>query len=64
MAFSSENSNGLSQHYFPQGSAFSLITDQDTLFAEKRLNTSPNKCLDLATSEMVFFEPSDAALEI
>ncbi len=38
------------------------ITDQDTLFVEKRLNTRPRKCLDIRTPEMVFFEVSDVAL--
>ena len=57
-----ENSNGLSRQYFPKGSAFSKITDQDTQFAEKRLNTRPRKCLDIRTPEMVFFELSDVAL--
>jgi IS30 family transposase len=59
---SNENSNGLSRQYFPKGSNFSKITDQDTQFAEKRLNTRPRKCLDIRTPEMVFFELSDVAL--
>lgn len=60
---SNENSNGLSRQYFPKGSDFSTITDQNTQFAEKRLNTRPRKCLDLRTPEMVFFELSNVALE-
>ncbi len=59
---SNENSNGLSRQYFPKGSDFSKITDQDTQFAEKRLNTRPRKCLDIRTLEMVFFELSEVAL--
>ena len=59
---SNENSNGLSRQYFQKGSDFSKITDQKTIFAEKRLNTRPRKCLDMRTPEMVFFELSDVAL--
>ena len=59
---SNENSNGLSRQYFPKGSDFSKITDQDTQFAEKRLNTRPRKCLNIRTPEMVFFKISDVAL--
>jgi len=59
---SKENSNGLSRQYFEKGSDFSKITDQETKFVEKRLNTRPRKCLDMRTPEMVFFELSDVAL--
>ena len=59
---SNENSNGFSRQYFPKGSDFSKITDQETKFVEKRLNTRPRKCLDIRTPEMVFFELSDVAL--
>ena len=60
---SNENSNGLPRQYFPKGSGFSTITDQNTQFAEKRLNTRPRKCIYLRTPEMVFFELSNVALE-
>jgi len=59
---SNENANGLARQYFEKGSDFSKITDQDTEFVEKRLNTRPRKCLDIRTPEMVFFELSDVAL--
>lgn len=59
---SNENANGLARQYFKKGSDFSKITDQDTKFVEKRLNTRPRKCLDIKTPEMVFFELSDVAL--
>ncbi|MFO7944189.1 MAG: IS30 family transposase, partial [Anaerolineales bacterium] len=51
-----ENTNGLARQYFPKGSDFSKITDEDTQFAENRLNTRPRKCLDVRTPEMVFFK--------
>jgi IS30 family transposase len=59
---SNENSNGLTRQYFEKGSDFSKITDQDTEFVEKRLNTRPRKCLDLRTPFQVFFDISDVAL--
>ena len=60
---SNENTNGQSRQYFPKESDFSKITDQDTEFVEKRLNTRPRKCLDIRTPVMVFFELSDVALK-
>lgn len=58
-----ENTNGLLRQYFPKGSDFAEITLEQVLFAQRRLNTRPRKCLDLETPEMVFFELSDVALE-
>ncbi len=58
-----ENTNGLSRQYFPKGSDFSKITDDQVQFAEDRLNSRPRKCLDIKTPEMVFFKLSDVALE-
>ncbi len=58
-----ENTNGLLRQYFPKGSDFSEITPEQELFAQRRLNTRPRKCLDLETPEMVFFKLSDVALE-
>ncbi len=58
-----ENTNGLLRQYFPKGSDFAEITLEQELFAQRRLNTRPRKCLDLETPEMVFFELSDVALE-
>ena len=58
-----ENTNGLLRQYFPKGSDFSEITPEQELFAQRRLNTRPRKCLGLETPEMVFFKLSDVALE-
>lgn len=58
-----KNANGLVRQYFPKVSDFSKITDKDTKFAEKHLNTRSRKCLDIRTPEMVFFNLSDIALE-
>ncbi|MBS3752370.1 MAG: IS30 family transposase [Anaerolineales bacterium] len=57
-----ENTNGLVRQYFPKGSDFSKITDEDTQFAKNRLNTRPRKCLDIMTPEMVFFKSSAVAV--
>jgi len=58
-----ENTNGLARQYFPKGSDFSKITDDQVKFAESRLNSRPRKCLDINTPEMIFFKLSDVALE-
>ena len=58
-----ENTNGLLRQYSPKGSDFSEITPEQELFAQRRLNTRPRKCLDLETPEMVFFKLSDVALD-
>lgn len=58
-----ENTNGLLRQYFPKGSDFSKITDKEVLFAQKRLNQRPRKCLNIMTPEMVFYKLSDVALE-
>jgi IS30 family transposase len=58
-----ENTNGLLRQYFPKGSDFSLITDEQVTLAEHRLNTRPRKCLGAKTPEMVFLKLSDVALD-
>jgi len=40
-----ENTNGLIRQYFPKGSDFSKITEQDIVFVMNRLNLRPRKCL-------------------
>ena len=58
-----ENTNGLLRQYFPKGSDFSKITNEQVRFAENRLNTRPRKCLGARTPVMVFFKLSDVALD-
>jgi len=40
-----ENTNGLIRQYFPKGSDFSIITNQELEFVTNRLNHRPRKCL-------------------
>ena len=41
-----ENTNGLLRQYFPKGTDFSKITEEDIGFAVKKLNNRPRKCLN------------------
>ena len=49
-----ENTNGLIRQYFPKGSDFSAITDDQISFVKERLNDRPRKCLDFQAPAMVF----------
>ena len=49
-----ENTNGLVRQYFPKGSNFSEITDEQISFVKERLNHRPRKCLDFQSPSMVF----------
>jgi IS30 family transposase len=49
-----ENTNGLIRQYFPKGSDFSSITDDQISFVKERLNGRPRKCLDFQAPVMVF----------
>ena len=49
-----ENTNGLLRQYFPKGSSFSSITDDQISFVNERLNDRPRKCLDFQAPAMVF----------
>jgi IS30 family transposase len=49
-----ENTNGLIRQYFPKGSDFSSITDDQISFVKERLNDRPRKCLDFLAPAMVF----------
>ena len=51
-----ENTNGLIRQYFPKGSDFSAITDDQIAFVKERLNDRPRKCLDFQAPHMVFSE--------
>jgi len=49
-----ENTNGLIRQYFPKGSNFLSITDDQILFVKERLNSRPRKCLAFQAPLMVF----------
>jgi IS30 family transposase len=51
-----ENTNGLIRQYFPKGTDFSSITNEQIVFVKERLNDRPRKCLDFLTPAMVFSE--------
>jgi IS30 family transposase len=53
-----ENTNGLIRQYFPKGSDFSSITDDQISFVKERLNDRPRKCLDFQAPAMVFSQLS------
>lgn len=50
-----ENGNGLVRQYFPKGSDFNAITDDDLRYVERQLNNRPRKCLDMKTPNQVAF---------
>lgn len=44
-----ENSNGLKRQYFPKGTDFTTVTDEEVTAAELQLNTRPRKSLEFET---------------
>jgi len=58
-----ENSNGLIRQYFPKGSDFTNITEDQIKMVEDKLNNRPRKCLGFLTPNEVFFNQSNVALE-
>lgn len=57
-----ENTNGLVRQYFPKGSDFTAITDQQVQAVAERLNERPRKTLGYQTPNAVFFNSSPVAL--
>lgn len=57
-----ENTNGLVRQYFPKGSDFSKITEEDIQRAMTRLNNRPRKKLSYRTPQRVFFKEQKIAL--
>lgn len=51
-----ENTNGLLREFYPKGSPFKDVTQQDLDRTVKFLNTRPRKCLKYLTPEEVFYE--------
>jgi IS30 family transposase len=49
-----ENVNGLLRQYFPKGSSFATITEEDVQKAVRKLNNRPRKRLNYLTPEQVF----------
>jgi len=59
---SNENANGLIRQYFPKGTNFAELTDEEIRRAEMRLNTRPRKCLGFSSPYMIFFQNMNVAL--
>lgn len=60
---SNENANGLIRQYFPKGTNFSDLTDEDIDQVVLRLNHRPRKCLGFSSPNMVFFQEMRVALK-
>lgn len=60
---SNENVNGLIRRFFPKGTDFRLITDEQIRSVEHLLNTRPRKRLGWKTPYEVFYELTGVALE-
>jgi transposase, IS30 family len=59
-----ENANGLLRQYFPKGSNFKKVTEDDVWEAVRRLNNRPRKCLNYETPHEVFWKEARGALAI
>ena len=53
---SNENANGLIRQYFPKGTNFSNLKEEDISIVDMRLNHRPRKCLGFSSPYMVFFQ--------
>jgi IS30 family transposase len=53
---SNENINDVVRFFFPKGSNFTQVTDQQVAEVEALINNRPRKCLDWATPAEVFFK--------
>lgn len=51
-----ENTNGLVREFFPKGTDFRLVTDDDVLYVQELLNSRPRKTLDWATPSEVLLK--------
>ncbi|MDO9152909.1 MAG: IS30 family transposase [Paludibacter sp.] len=51
-----ENTNGLIRQYFPKGTDFELISEQDVKEVQDKLNNRPRKRLDFLSPNQKFFE--------
>jgi len=59
-----ENTNGLIRQYFPKNRDFRTITDEELIFAMKRLNNRPRKRLGFKTPNQVFFGNEKEVLNV
>lgn len=59
-----ENTNGLLRHYFPKGTDFRTISEEEIELVVKKVNNRPRKCLNYRTPHEVFYQTSRGALAI
>ena len=59
---SNENSNGLLRRFFPKGTDWSIISDEDIFQAEYLINNRPRKRLGWKTPVEVFYQETGVAL--
>jgi IS30 family transposase len=50
-----ENTNGLIRQYFPKGTDFDQVSDEEIEQVNQKLNHRPRKCLGFKTPAEVFF---------
>lgn len=60
---SNENTNGLIRRYFPKGTDFATITDEEVRRVEYLINSRPRKRLGWKTPYQVFYELTGVALD-
>ena len=60
----SENTNGLLRPYFPKGSNFKKVTEENVAEAVRKLNNRPRKCLGYRTPHEVFWKEARGVLAI
>lgn len=51
-----ENTNGLIREFFPKGTDFRTVTDDEVMYVQELLNSRPRKTLDWATPSEVLLE--------
>lgn len=56
-----ENANGLLRQYVKKGTDLRMVTDEDILFAQTRINHRPKKCLGFKQPAVIFKEMALAA---
>jgi IS30 family transposase len=57
-----ENTNGLLRQYFPKGTDFRNVTEEELAFTVKKLNHRPRKCLGYQSPYEVFWNTPSGAL--
>lgn len=60
---SNENVNGLIRRFFPRGTDFHMVSDEEIQWVEHLLNTRPRKRLGWKTPYQVFYEATGVALQ-